>query len=356
MHLSLIIEMTIAELLINWYKDNKRNLPWRNTTDPYKIWLSEIILQQTRVAQGLPYYLNFVHKFPTIHHLASATEEEVLKTWQGLGYYSRARNLHFTAKQISTEMNGIFPVSYEQVIKLKGVGHYTAAAICSFAYKQPIPVIDGNVYRVLSRLFWIEAPINNSKSLKIFEPIAEECISSKEPDSYNQAIMELGALICTPKKPACIKCPLNTKCLAFQKNETETLPIKLKAKKARDRHFNYLVFKYDGKTTIQKRTDSDIWQGLFQFPLLETEKQIDANYLEKYIKLAHHSIQIKKLELIEQPKHILSHQNIYSYYWIIDVNFDFSQKNVEWIKLKEVKRYPVSKNIERFLNNNSVFL
>lgn len=348
--------MTIADLLINWYKDNKRDLPWRNTTDPYKIWLSEIILQQTRVNQGLPYYNNFITKYPSIHELANASEEEVMKTWQGLGYYSRARNLHATAKIVSYELNGVFPTSYKDIINLKGVGHYTAAAISSFAYKQVIPVIDGNVYRVLSRLYWIETPINSTQSLKVFEPIARDCISTNQPDIYNQAIMELGALICTPKSPLCNKCPLNAKCAAFDKKETDLLPIKLKTKKSRDRFFNYLAFIHQEKTILQKRENSDIWQGLYEFPLLESTKEINIEQVEKYLKKEYPNLNIGTIELIKQPKHILSHQNIYSFYWVININAINREKNLTWIDLPETKRYPVSKNIERFLNTNSVFL
>jgi A/G-specific adenine glycosylase len=348
--------MTIANLLINWYENHKRDLPWRNIKDPYKIWLSEIILQQTRVQQGLPYYHNFISKYPTVKHLAKASEEDILKTWQGLGYYSRARNLHATAKIITNDYNGVFPVDYKQIIALKGIGHYTAAAICSFAYQQVIPVIDGNVYRVLSRVFWIDSPINGSQALKHFEPIAQECISKTQPDIYNQAIMELGALVCTPKSPNCTECPINSKCIAFEKNDVESLPIKIKSKKSKNRFFNYLVFNFNNSTLLEKRTKTDIWKGLFQFPLLESDKESDSDKIELYVHEDYKEFEIKKIDLIKQPKHILSHQNIFSYYWIIELKGTQASNKHEWKGFLEVKRLPVSKNIERFLNTNSIFL
>ncbi|MFB0925151.1 MAG: A/G-specific adenine glycosylase, partial [Vicingaceae bacterium] len=233
--------MGFSEKLIVWYNEHKRDLPWRKTTDPYQIWLSEIILQQTRVNQGLDYFNKFIKKHPDIHSLAQSSEKDVLNLWQGLGYYSRARNLHFTAKYISNELNGEFPTEYKDILNLKGVGEYTAAAIASFAYKEAYPVVDGNVYRVLSRMFGIENPIDSTEGKKVFKQLATELIDTKNPDTYNQAIMEFGALQCTPKKPNCEDCPYLLECFAYKNGLITELPKKEKKIKQRNRYFNYLV-------------------------------------------------------------------------------------------------------------------
>lgn len=230
-------------LIVEWYRLNKRDLPWRETQNAYFIWLSEIILQQTRVLQGMNYYLKFISHYPTVHDLANASEQDVLNDWQGLGYYSRARNLHFTAKLISTEMKGVFPSSFNEIKKLKGIGDYTAAAISSFAYNLPQAVVDGNVYRVLSRVFEVHLPIDSTQGKKFFADLAQELISLKEPAIHNQAIMELGAMQCLPVNPICHSCPLNSICLAFSNRTYKELPIKLKKVKVRNRYFHFLIFK-----------------------------------------------------------------------------------------------------------------
>ena len=268
--------MGFSNKLIAWYKQNKRDLPWRKTTDPYQIWLSEIILQQTRVDQGLNYYHKFIKKYPNIHSLAQASEKDVLNLWQGLGYYSRARNLHFTAKYISNELNGQFPSKHKEILKLKGVGEYTAAAISSFSYKEVYPVIDGNVYRVLSRIFGVENPIDSTEGKKVFKKLAAELINTKNPDTYNQAIMEFGALQCTPKKPKCEDCPFLLECFAYKNELIAELPKKENKIKQRNRYFNYLVIINDDAFYLNERKEKDIWQGLFDFPVFETSEPLNS--------------------------------------------------------------------------------
>ncbi len=255
--------MKFHKKLITWYLQNKRSMPWRETTDPYHIWLSEIMLQQTRVAQGLPYYLAFTKSFPTVFDLANASEDEVLKLWQGLGYYSRARNLHATAKYVANELQGEFPDNYKDLLQLKGVGDYTASAIASICFNEVVPVVDGNVYRVLSRHFGIDTPINSTKGIKEFKELAIELIDHEDPANYNQAIMEFGALQCKPKSPYCIVCPLNESCEALKTGKVDMLPVKLKKQKIKNRYFNYLIFSInDQHTIIQQRTGNGIWKGL----------------------------------------------------------------------------------------------
>ncbi len=272
--------MSFSKTLITWYLDNKRDLPWRKTKDPYHIWLSEIMLQQTRVAQGLPYFLAFTEAFPTVFDLAKADEEKVLKLWQGLGYYSRARNLHATAKYISEELSGNFPNNYKDLLKLKGIGEYTAAAIASFSFKECVPVVDGNVYRVLSRYFDIETDIASSGAKKEFTQLASELIDKKKPELFNQAIMEFGALQCVPKSPDCNSCPLDNSCLALAKNKVSQLPIKLKKQKITNRFFNYLlVIDNKNQAIINKRTQKGIWHNLYEFPF---ENSFDYETLKKH--------------------------------------------------------------------------
>ncbi|MEX0883309.1 MAG: A/G-specific adenine glycosylase, partial [Cyclobacteriaceae bacterium] len=260
-----------TENLLQWYPENKRNLPWRNTNDPYIIWLSEIILQQTRVAQGLPYFDLFLEKFPTIFDLAKAPESEVLRAWQGLGYYSRARNLHRCAQDIVSQYQGVFPDNYMELTKLTGIGTYTAAAIASFAYKEKIAVLDGNVFRVLSRFFGIKEDISSSKGKKSFQILANKIIPSEVPDTYNQAIMEFGALQCVPKNPDCACCPLQLGCWAYHHKMVSLLPLKNKKTKTRERYFIYFHIRCGDWTVINKREKKDIWNGLVDFPLKEVE-------------------------------------------------------------------------------------
>ena len=303
--------MGFSSVIIKWYIKNKRQLPWRMTKDPYKIWLSEIILQQTRVNQGLPYYEKFVQKFPSVHHLAMSNENVVMKTWQGLGYYSRARNLHFSAKFISRNLNGTFPETYEAIRRLKGVGDYTAAAISSIAFDLPYPVVDGNVYRVLARYFGITSPTDTSHGKKIFMQKAKMLLGRNNPGAFNQAVMEFGALQCVPANPDCDKCPLKKNCKALAGNRIDTLPVKSKKTTVRARYFNYLVFKKNNKILVKRRTGNDIWKNLYDFPLIESKHNISEKKLKMY--LSTQSISIKN-PLIT-AKHLLSHQIIHAKFW-----------------------------------------
>ncbi len=342
--------MNFSKNIINWYSDNKRDLPWRHTVNPYFIWLSEIILQQTQVKQGLPYYKSFVKTFPTVYDLAKSDEQTVLKLWQGLGYYSRARNLHFTAKYIVNELGGNFPNSYSEIIKLKGIGDYTASAIASIAFGETTAVVDGNVYRVLSRFFGIETPINSTKGIKEFKALATELIDKREPATFNQAIMEFGAQQCKPKKPYCIICPLQSGCVAFLKNQTSGLPVKLKKIKIRHRYFNYLVIIDQHKNTIiEQRTEKGIWQNLYQFPLIESKESIDVYEFEKEIS-KHKLIKNLKFQINlfneKDVIHKLSHQHLHTKFWIIETD-PITEKSISAENLKD---YPVPALISEFIN------
>ena len=315
--------MNFSKTLIQWYLQNKRDLPWRNNTNPYTIWLSEIMLQQTRVAQGLPYFLRFTEAFPTVFDLAKADEESVLKLWQGLGYYSRARNLHKTAKQIAFEFNGEFPKSYSELLHLKGIGQYTAAAIASFSYNETVPVVDGNVFRVLSRYFDIETDIASAGAKNEFIELATALIPKNEANIFNQAIMEFGALQCVPKNPNCGICIFNDSCLALQKKKVAQLPVKSKKTKITNRHFNYLVFSDEKENTIiHKRTQKGIWQNLYEFPLLETvSEEEDLTILtlienQTFVENKILEIQLYNPEII---RHKLSHQHLQIKFWKIKV-------------------------------------
>jgi len=333
--------MIFSKTLIHWYSNNKRNLPWRQTKNPYYIWLSEIILQQTQVKQGLPYYATFVGEFPSIFHLARANESKVLKLWQGLGYYSRARNLHATAKYVACDLNGKFPNNHKDLIKLKGIGDYTASAIASICFNENTAVVDGNVYRVLSRYFGIDTPINSSKGAKEFKALAQELIDKKQSAEFNQAIMEFGAIQCKPKNPDCTICPFNKGCIAFNKNRIAELPIKIKSAKAKKKYFNFLVFiSKDDKTILEKREGKGIWQNLYQFPLFETEKNVIIDDLETLIK-KYSLLRNEPYEITLYNKdviiHKLSHQHLYTRFWIINIE----NLNVEGVKISEIREYPV---------------
>ena len=316
--------MNFSNVLIKWYLQNKRDLPWRNTTNPYPIWLSEIMLQQTRVAQGMPYFLSFTTAFPTVFDLAAAHEEEVLKLWQGLGYYSRARNLHKTAQYIASDLAGIFPDNYSDLLKLKGVGEYTAAAIASFSYNEAVPVVDGNVFRVLSRYFDIETDIAQASAKKEFAALAFELMPKDNPATFNQAIMEFGALQCVPKSPNCGICVFNESCAALQKKKVDQLPVKSKKVKVRNRYFNYLVVADENDNTIiQKRTDKGIWHNLYEFPLIETEKEEDFDFITERIESDYFQDNSIISILEDNDKsiiHKLSHQHLHIKFWKVNLN------------------------------------
>lgn len=315
--------MIFYKVLIQWYLQNKRDLPWRKTTNPYPIWLSEIMLQQTRVAQGMPYFLSFTTAFPTVFDLAAASEEQVLKLWQGLGYYSRARNLHKTAQYIAIELSGIFPETYNDLLKLKGVGTYTAAAIASFSYNEAVPVVDGNVFRVLARYFDVEIDIAQASAKKEFAALAFELMPKDNPATFNQAIMEFGALQCVPKSPNCGICVFNESCAALQKNKVERLPMKSKKLKVRNRYFNYLVLEDEtGNTIIQKRTDKGIWHNLYEFPLMEAEEEEDFDAVATHLQI-NFSDQYQVKSLLEYSEksilHKLSHQHLHIKFWKVKI-------------------------------------
>jgi A/G-specific adenine glycosylase len=336
--------------LIQWYLINKRELPWRKVSNPYYIWLSEIILQQTRVDQGLSYYLKFIEQFPTVKNLAEASEEEVLKLWQGLGYYSRARNLHYSAIYIVNELNGKFPSNYIDLLNLKGVGDYTASAIASICYNEPTAVVDGNVYRVLARYFGIETAINSIKGRKEFKLLAQELIDDDNPGTHNQAVMEFGARMCKPQNPDCLSCPLKESCVSLQKNKVNLLPFKEKKLKVRNRFFNYLVIiTKSGKTKIEKRI-SGIWRNMYQFPLIESEKEMSVEELignsefELLFKDLKTTIKLNNKNMII---HKLSHQHIYAKFWIIETA-NHHEFDVEWSSIFDK---PVPKLIANFLDS-----
>jgi len=344
--------MIFSNLLINWYLQNKRSLPWRNTKNPYKIWLSEIILQQTKVAQGLPYYELFVLKFPTVFDLANASEEDVLKCWQGLGYYSRARNLHFTAKYIVEELKGVFPNNYQELLKLKGVGEYTAAAIASFSYNEDVAVVDGNVFRVLSRFFAIDLDISESKTKKEFQKLAQSLLPIKEAANFNQAIMEFGAMQCVPKNPNCTVCIFNPNCGALQNKTVDQLPVKLKKVKVTKRYLNYLILvDVNNNFVIQKRTNKGIWLNLYEFPLIEglEETKIE-NTIMEIENFTFKNNKPHKITLLNDGfiKHKLSHQDLHIRFFKLDFN-----KTIEEAKpLSEIIKFPFPIVIYNFIEAN----
>jgi len=346
--------MSISSTLINWYLQKKRNLPWRNTSNPYHIWISEIILQQTRVAQGLDYYNRFVTRFPDIKTLANAELEEVLKVWQGLGYYSRARNLHAGAEYVVQQLNGIFPTDYSNLLKIKGVGEYTAAAIGSFAFNLPVPVVDGNVNRVIARIFGVHEPIDTPAGAKIIKEFAGKIIDKTDPSTHNQAIMEFGALQCTISNPDCGSCPLNKECYAFTHNEVNLLPIKIKRTKVRNRYFNYLVILCEKDTYLIKRQEKDIWHGLYEFPLIETDGEINQKELIKTDRwksiFADNSYKIENVSATY--KHLLSHQTIHAKFYLIKATKEPDVSECKFIKTStsEIQQFPVSKLIDNYLS------
>ena len=339
-----MIDENFSLVLIKWYNLNKRNLPWRNTVDPYKIWISEIILQQTRVEQGLPYYNKFILNFPNVLMLSQAKEERVLKLWQGLGYYSRARNLHFTSKYITEKLKGEFPKNYTDLIKLRGIGKYTASAISSFAYNEKKAVLDGNVFRVLSRYFGIYDAIDSTLGLKIFEEISFKNLPNKNINTYNQSIMEFGALQCKPVSPNCKKCPLSFKCWAFLNKKISSLPVKKKKIIKKERFLNFLILASDKFIYIEKRIKKDIWKNLYQFPLFE-DSNLNFTPPEQLIKK---SVLLKKTEI----KHILTHQKLNVVFWHYNLNKLEKNKKYKIIEIKKIEEYPVPKIIENYIAEN----
>lgn len=337
--------------VISWYSLNKRELPWRQTKDPYRIWLSEVILQQTRVNQGYDYYMKFIAQYPTVEMLAKAPENEVLKLWQGLGYYSRARNLQTAAKTIVKNYNSIFPIDYADILSLKGVGEYTAAAIVSFAYDKPYAVVDGNVYRVLSRVFGISTPIDTSQGKKMYRLLAEELLDKSRPGLYNQAIMDFGALQCKPQSPDCIICPVTDICMAYAQNKVKDYPVKQGRTKVRERFFHYFDIRFGEYTYLQKRTEKDIWKNLYEYPLIETNVDIDLETLlksEDFNELFGQS-GVKSISYAVTIKHVLSHQVIHAAFYRVEINTNRIEK-AEMIHSASLNDYPVSRLMHKYID------
>lgn len=346
--------MEFSYLIIVWYGKYKRDLPWRRTSDPYLIWVSEVILQQTRVEQGLAYYERFTERFPDVGSLAEAGEDEVMKLWQGLGYYSRARHMHQAAKSIYDERRGQFPASYNELLKMKGIGEYSAGAISSIAYGEPQPVIDGNVMRVMARYTGITIPVNTAAGIKSIRVMLETLIDKEQPGVFNQALMELGALVCKPKQPLCHLCPLTLECHAFLHNKTTELPVlkKSTAFKTRYLHYLFIISNQNSRkyTWIKKRLGNDIWKNLYDFPLIESDHEMtdDDLYLSGEFQSMMAATDFHLLFSENRMKHLLSHQELIVRFFIIKVN-DFKQEDCQKIILGDLRNYPVPRLIENFL-------
>ena len=354
--------MKFSDKIISWYIINKRDLPWRKTADPYKIWLSEIILQQTRIEQGLKYYLKFIDNYPDINSLAEANEEQVLKLWQGLGYYSRARNMHKTARIIVDKYYGNFPDNYSDIINLKGIGDYTAAAIVSFAYNQAYPVIDGNVMRFLSRFYGIKTAINSAKGKKQLFALALELIDQEQPGEFNQAMMEFGALQCKPHNPDCKKCIFQSECKAYKQGSVPDIPVKITNIKVRKRYFHYFVLIYNGQIYLNKRIKNDIWQNLYDFPHLEANRFYPkSRVIEKFTSQFNISQdQIQILNTSDEYKHILTHQRILARFYVIAFQDQLIFQKIKTlnsnqficIKKETINKYPLPRLIDKYLTEN----
>lgn len=317
-----------SKIITKWYTENARDLPWRNTRNPYKIWLSEIILQQTRVDQGMSYYQKFESKFESVKDLAKASEDEILSMWQGLGYYSRGRNLLKAAQQVVDEHNGEFPTSYKELIKLKGIGDYSASAIASFSSNEQVAVLDGNVFRVLSRIFSISTPIDTGSGKKEFKALAEALLPKSMTATHNQAIMEFGALMCTPKKPNCDICPLQANCEAYHNGKIFSLPVKSKKIKKKKRFLNFFLIEQKNKIAFQKRDDQGIWANMYQLPLIETD-QPSSNFGKP----------------TWETKHVLTHQNLYCRFYKTN---KIEIENLIWIEKNEIENHALPRVIDLF--------
>lgn len=347
--------MNITSEIINWYNKNKRDLPWRKTNDPYKIWVSEIILQQTRINQGYQYYLNFINSFPDLFYLANSDEINVLKIWQGLGYYSRARNMHFTSKIIVNKFNGKFPDNYKDLISLKGIGEYSAGAILSFAFKKAYPAIDGNVLRLISRIYKIKESINKPETKKIIKNIILELMDNKQPDIFNQSLIELGALICKPQNPLCNLCQISQNCFSFIENLQHAYPVKTKKIKIKERFFNYFLIKYVSNNNLyiylKKREDNDIWKNLYDLPLIETKKNhIQSNQINFYIKKTFKIESFILNKINSSISHKLTHQKINTIFIEITVENKVILNNAFLIKYEDLKNFPLPKLIKNFFD------
>lgn len=344
--------MDFSNKILTWYSQHKRNLPWRDQSDPYKVWISEIILQQTRVDQGINYFNRFVERFPDTASLAVASEDEVLKMWQGLGYYSRARNLLAGARQIMEQHKGQLPESAKQLKSIKGIGSYTAAAIASIAFNEAVPAIDGNVYRVLSRIFGIDSPIDLPEGKKIIEQLANELIPADQPGNFNQAIMEFGALQCTPAQPNCKKCIFSTQCSAFSLNKVKQLPVKARKVSISNRYLFYIVIEEKNYTYLRKRTDNDIWKNLYEFPLIETNDGQAAELVigsESWQELFR-GLELEINAISENIRHQLTHQRLHVQFIHTTLkNGKIMHPNFLKIDKRNIFEWPVPKIIENYL-------
>lgn len=345
--------MIFSQVLIEWYASNKRILPWRETSNPYFIWVSEVILQQTRVSQGLNYYLNFIKTFPTVFDLANADIDVVLKVWQGLGYYTRARNMHATAKEIVENHDGVFPCSYSGLIKLKGVGDYTASAIAAFAFDEPVAAVDGNVYRIFARLFAVDTPIDTLKGKRELRSIADAMLDKDRPNVYNQAIMDFGGTLCTPRKPNCAICPIVDLCSAFRNRTVDVYPVKSKKTKQTERFFTYIIPQKGFRTYISKRMKDDIWKSLYEFPLIESERQLELDEIvetEGWKRLFEGN-RVDVVFCSIPKKYVLSHQRIFTRFLVVQIEAVSKQLNEQYseIEMTDIHNYSTSRLIENFL-------
>lgn len=352
-------EQYFTKALMRWHtEENTRTMPWKEEKDPYKIWLSEIILQQTRTEQGLPYYLNFINSYPTISDLANASDEDVFRLWQGLGYYNRCKNMLATARYIAKELNGSYPDKYDDILSLKGVGPYTAAAIASFAFGLPHAVVDGNVYRVLSRYFGIDTPIDSTEGKKLFHALAQYLLDVKDSAGYNQAIMDLGATVCKPASPICAECPLRKECVATNSSELiSLLPVKSKKVKVNRRYFHYILFFYKGELWVKKRSDKDIWQNLHEFYLIEAEKELDRKEIAENDIVKAFNITPEDIEYEGALSQRLTHRIIASRFFSCEIK-SFQKPLLvggKWVKINELQRLAYPKTIVSFLEKKSYF-
>ena len=360
MYLTPIEINTFSDKLLQWASKIDRQMPWKGELNPYYIWLSEIILQQTRVEQGLPYYERFKAKYPVVKDLADAPEDEVMKLWEGLGYYSRARNLHTTAKYIAYDLKGKFPNTYENIIKLKGVGTYTAAAIASFAFNLPRAVVDGNVYRVISRYLGIDKPIDVTEGKKYFAKIADELLRKDIPGKYNQAIMDFGAIHCMPKKPLCSDCLFKDNCIAYQQKKIHVYPVKSKKIKKRQRFFNYLVLNFEDKVLIRKRVEKDIWRNLYEFPMIESsailskDELIQSELWQKFVA----QYQPKIIRTSKPFQQTLTHQKIVAVFWEVTVNTPIlpTSNDFKIIDKKNLEKFAFPKLFSWYFEDKSLTL
>lgn len=342
-----------------WYQAHRRHLPWRSTIDPYKIWLSEVILQQTRIMQGLPYYLRFVAKYPTVQDLASADEHEVLRLWQGLGYYTRARNMHVCARSIVSEWGGVFPRTYKELLRLSGVGPYTAGAIASIAFQEAVPVVDGNVYRVLARVFGVEADITSTQGKKVFYTLAHALVPQEDAGVYNQSIMEFGALHCTPVLPKCKGCIFSMQCVALHTNSQHLLPVKTRKIKVKQRFFHYLVIQCADKLYMKPRTTNDIWQGLYDFYLIEDKQLNTLDQLKDALILLIKQHAVSICDDAKPYRHLLTHQRLHVQFLYVQATDRFmqaatpllDQANMHAFTVDQVKELPKPVLIDNFLKS-----